>query len=339
MRFKLLSLLFLIFTINVMGQGIITGPKPKKTTTVENKSKEKIAKPRTTESKCSQCGKVLSRCQYNGHHPSGFEVSFACTTPEAKTKLIIDGVEYGEANGKKYLSVGTHKMKVVADEYEDFERSITVDSPSNVISFAMTKKTYMHNGHRYVDLGLSVMWATCNIGADNMQDTGGYYAWGETSAKDKYEWSNYKHCYNGYPSHLTKYCISKHGEVDNTYTLQKQDDVASVQWGGTWRMPTEDEYGELLEKCTHEWGRLNGEYGMMFTSRINGKQLFLPAAGSDLSPSVKPEVGKYGCYWTRKVSWSKSYQAHYLKFDSGGCYRSSEGTRSYGYSVRAVCPK
>ena len=89
-----------------------------------------------------------------------------------------------------------------------------------------------------VDLGLSVKWASCNVGATTPEDCGDYYAWGEIEEKENYDWSTYKWCNGSYDTQ-TKYCTnSSYGTVDNKTTLDLEDDVAHVKWGGSWRMPT-----------------------------------------------------------------------------------------------------
>ncbi|MBP5715572.1 MAG: M56 family metallopeptidase, partial [Bacteroidales bacterium] len=106
--------------------------------------------------------------------------------------------------------------------------------------------------HPSVDLGLSVKWATMNIGANNPEDYGDYFAWGETSAKETYSIANYKHV-NPADSTLTKYCINaEYGKVDNRVLLDEIDDAAAANWGGNWRMPTFLEWSELFTVCTWE---------------------------------------------------------------------------------------
>jgi hypothetical protein len=103
-----------------------------------------------------------------------------------------------------------------------------------------------------VDLGLSVKWANMNIGADNSWKYGDYFAWGETSAKDNYNWSSYSLC-DGTDKTMTKYCtLSEYGTVDNKTTLEPADDVARVKLGGNWRMPTEAEMDELVNTLRHK---------------------------------------------------------------------------------------
>ena len=136
--------------------------------------------------------------------------------------------------------------------------------------------------HEYVDLGLSVKWATCNVGASKPEEYGDYFAWGETQPKNTYDWSTYKWCNGSYDTQ-TKYCTkSSYGTVDNKTQLELSDDAARANWGGSWRMPTDAEMTELREQCTWTWTTQNGVYGYKVTSKKSGytnKSIFLPAAG------------------------------------------------------------
>ena len=133
---------------------------------------------------------------------------------------------------------------------------------------------------RAIDLGLpsGIKWASCNVGATEPWEYGGYYAWGETEEKSNYDTSTYKYCNGSYFS-MTKYCTSSSfGTVDNKTTLEPGDDVAHVKWGGSWRMPTKAEQDELRNNCTWTWTTLNGVDGYRVTGP-NGNSIFLPAAG------------------------------------------------------------
>ena len=111
---------------------------------------------------------------------------------------------------------------------------------------------------RAIDLGLSVKWASCNVGATAPEEYGGYYAWGETEEKSDYNWITYKHCNGSNETTMTKYCTdSSYGTVDNKTTLEQEDDVATVKWGGNWRIPTREELQELIDKCTWTWTTYN----------------------------------------------------------------------------------
>ena len=199
-----------------------------------------------------------------------------------------------------------------------------------------TEMANTENGHAYVDLGLSVKWATMNVGASKSEDYGDYFAWGEIAPKEEYSWSTYTYC-NGSSSSLTKYNYnSSLGFVDNKTQLELSDDAARANWGGKWRMPTDAELTELREQCTWTWTTENGINGYKVTSRINGKSIFLPAAGNRTGPLLG-SVGD-GYYWSSSISTEGSpVGAYYLYFLSGSVNR-YDGSRDYGQSVRPVCP-
>ena len=191
----------------------------------------------------------------------------------------------------------------------------------------------------YVDLGLSVLWATCNVGAESPEDYGDYFAWGEVEPKENYDWTTYKYC-NGSPLTLTKYCnnnsLGNNGFTDNKTVLEPEDDAATVNWGGSWRMPTDEELTELREKCTWTWTTQSGVNGYKVVGP-NGNSIFLPAVGIMLGASLG-YVGSYGGYWLSSLSTSDSYYANRMDFDSNGVYWNF-CDRNYGQSVRPVCPQ
>lgn len=204
-----------------------------------------------------------------------------------------------------------------------------IDDPSG-------KDTGKENGYTWVDLGLSVKWATMNVGATTPEDYGYYFAWGETAEKKDYSWSTYKHC-KGTSSTLTKYCTdSEYGTMDNKTTLEAEDDAAHVNWGGTWRMPTDAEWTELRGQCTWEWTTQNGINGYLVTSKKNGNSIFLPASGYRDDADLY-DVGSGGYWWSSSLDEDYSGIAYYVGFDSNDVSRSLSN-RYYGLSVRPVCP-
>lgn len=196
--------------------------------------------------------------------------------------------------------------------------------------------TSLANVHEYVDLGLpsGLKWATCNVGANNPWEDGGYYAWGETEEKECYSWSTYKWC-KGSKTTMTKYCTdSDYGTVDNKTVLAPEDDVAHVKWGGTWRMPTIDEQRELLSECIWEWTKLNGIPGYNVTG-FNGNSIFLPAAGCRLDTEPR-DRGVEGYYWSSSLNSNAANGAHSLGFSSD-VHKWYNGYRRGGRYVRPVC--
>ena len=193
-------------------------------------------------------------------------------------------------------------------------------------------------GYAYVDLGLSVKWATCNVGAQVPEELGDYYAWGEVETKTTYDWSTYKWC-DGSNNTLTKYNTeSEYGIVDGKTTLDPEDDVAHVKWGGNWRMPTSVEIQELINSCTWKKVRQNGVYGFNVTSNRSGytnRSIFLPLTGYYLGSSL--ENLETGLYWSCSIGANSPSKAKYFYCNSS-YQRSSDNTRYVGYAVRPVCP-
>ena len=150
------------------------------------------------------------------------------------------------------------------------------------------------SGVQAVDLGLSVKWASCNVGANKPEEYGDYFAWGEVKPKSVYNWTTYKYC-KGTNKTMTKYSTdSYYGIVDNKTTLEAQDDAATANWGGAWRMPTKAEQDELRTKCTWVWTTLNGVNGYKVIGS-NGNSIFLPAAGCMYRRSLS-NAGSRGYY-------------------------------------------
>ena len=177
----------------------------------------------------------------------------------------------------------------------------------------------IENGHEWVDLGLSVKWATCNVGADSPEEDGDYFAWGEVRPKagkygtPEYTGDNYK--FYKY-SLFGKLTVLKY--FDGIEQLALCDDAANAQWGKGWRMPTIEEFIELIENCTMEWKKVNGVKGRLFTSKVNGNSIFLPPVGMckvEWGESVPySESGDCGYYWSSSSDKNDITHAHLLYF-------------------------
>lgn len=187
-----------------------------------------------------------------------------------------------------------------------------------------------------VDLGLSVKWASFNVGASSPDEYGGYYAWGETEEKEVYGWDNYKWC-NGDYNTMMKYCSNEsYGTVDSKIVLDLEDDVAHVKWGGNWRMPTTEEQLELIKECNWRWMFLETTYGCEVTGP-NGNCIFLPAAGYR-SGAFTLLRGDLSYYWSSSLyNGDYSNGAYNVFFGFDKKYGRSANNRYSGYSVRPVC--
>ena len=171
--------------------------------------------------------------------------------------------------------------------------------------------------HAYVDLGLpsGLLWATCNMGANTPDDYGDYFAWGEIAPKPTYTNENYNYS-------------------DNHSILPPDHDAATVNWGGSWRMPTQEEFQELLDNTTSQWTSQNGMNGMLFTSTTNSNSIFLPAAGDG---NNLISAGKIGSYWSSFLSLDNQFYAKRLYFSFGPTTSlQNDIYRYYGLTVRPV---
>ena len=191
-----------------------------------------------------------------------------------------------------------------------------------VLAIASCKSEDPYNGHEYVDLGLSVKWATCNVGAQNPEDYGEYFAWGEIRPKTIYTWTGYRFRTSGDAPHNIKLSKYYSGELMNNHkktVLDLADDVANVKWGGNWRMPTKEEIEELNWNCDWVWTTQNGIKGVKITSKVEGytdRSIFIPAAGYR-SDSRQLFAGVSGECWS-STSTNQNTSAYNLFFNSVG---------------------
>ena len=293
------------------------------------------------------------------------------TTYTVKSTLKIDGEAY--STSELGVCYGTNETptvngrKVSTNEVDDennfvltlvtissdtvyYRSYVIIDNVAHygeIKSFIGTRNE--SNGYEFVDLGLSVLWATCNVGASAPEEYGNYYAWGETEPKTEYSWSTYKYCKGSYTS-LTKYNNhSSYGSVDNKTTLDTEDDVAHVIWGGDWRMPTQAEFEELFKNCTWKWTSQNGINGYWVTSKKSGytdRSIFLPAAGWCRDANIN-YAGIFGYYWSSSLGTADPSDARNLCFisdnhatgDIPDNHVTGDNSRSNGDSVRPVCSK
>ena len=190
------------------------------------------------------------------------------------------------------------------------------------------------NGHQWVDLGLSVKWATCNVGATSPEEYGEYYAWGEVRAKLRYDWDNYFDCKDpknwGENSAWEVYKIGKETQIKSS----SGHDTARENWGGNWRMPTYDEFVELSRKCNWIWSSEDGHSGYTVVG-ANGNSIFLPAAGCHRESNIFNE-GVTGLYWTNALSLKDAGSAKSLDFDQKTHDTDYDRYRKFGISIRPV---
>lgn len=206
---------------------------------------------------------------------------------------------------------------------------------SDLTLYALWYKNESTLLHNYVDLGLSVKWATCNVGANLPEEAGYYFAWGETKPKAMYNYENYIHCSKFWE--ITKYNNEDNG--DGKTELEVTDDAGSVNWGGEWRMPTKVELEELRSLCTWNWTVRNNVYGYLITSKINGNSIFIPAAKchDDYNNDDDSDNRVINCVWGASLNHSDSNEAYIIKFDSDNVSL-GVNKRYIGCSIRPVLP-
>lgn len=206
-------------------------------------------------------------------------------------------------------------------------------------------------GYTYVDLGFPsrTLWATYNVGAELPVEYGDYFAWGETSPKDRYVAETYVF-FNGYKdgkeshSQFSKYVMHKeNGKPDGKDKLENSDDAAYVNWGHNWCMPTQEQVEELGKLCEF-WRKdvyVNGKQviGYIGESKLNGNRIYIPAAGWEYSDT--PNAHMWLWYWTAELSAEADYYAKYMLYNEelGGISYWDGTSRWQGLPVRAVVKK
>ena len=195
------------------------------------------------------------------------------------------------------------KFKIVTDEHERTILQAITNSGSS-------------NRHNYVDLGLPsrTLWATCNVGAYSPDEYGDYFAWGETKQKKSYTKNNYT--YN-----------------DNPKSLPINADVAYTNWGIDWRIPTKEEFEELIDRCTWEWTIQNKKKGYLITGP-NGNSIFLPASGFYFEDKWFSDNIPIAFYWS-STSYGEGAGAWSFYFKSD-IYKMYNDYRYCGLTIRPV---
>lgn len=249
-------------------------------------------------------------------------------------------------NGEKLALKDKTTQNLNAGEALAHKCDVSYDETKKILTATLSNPTPDTNGREYVDLGLpsGTLWATMNVGADNPEDYGDYFAWGETTGYSSdtsdgyvFDWTSYKWC-NGSRTSITKYCTdSSYGTVDNKTELDLEDDAANVLWGGDWRIPSNAQIEELcnIAYTTTTSTTTNGVSGVLITSKSNGKSIFLPSAGFRYNGLMSN--GSFGFYTTRSL-YSESDKTYVINTFMGYAFPSND-LRSLGFSVRPACSK
>ena len=285
---------------------------------------------------------AVNRSDIEGNSPDLTEEEFSCTVDAPADKLISnEGIISGSLH-----ALALNYTKGVAGEMEiayKFTDSYTVagrEFPNEYsLSFSIVSEM------ECVDLGLSVKWATCNLGASKPTEYGGYYQWAGTKdvsdTKIKLSWDNCPyHTGLSSSSGWTKYNMDpSYGTVDDKAVLESMDDAASVVLGGKWRMPTYEEWKELLntDNCSWTWTAIDGVNGYKVQSNKSGytdNWIFLPAAGYRNNDGFN-YLGSSGGYWSSSLKSGHPGYAGCMGFYSNSV-GSGYNYRCFGLSVRPV---
>lgn len=259
------------------------------------------------------------------------------TSVDADDNIKV-GVAYATSKDAIH-SDSTFRMKTVYTEDDD-ECVITIDGLFVNTTYYYASFTFFNGVYAFsniksfttknvaVDLGLSVKWATCNVGAFSPEEYGDYFAWSETKPKSSY-FSDNSITYGLSPSEL-----ESRGIIGSDGNLTAAHDAATANWGGSWRMPTFDEIKELLYNCIWKWTTCNGVNGQLVTGP-NGNSIFLPAAGYRVGIDFCNR-GLDGEYWSATLDEIYSFLAYNLDFSSDYNLYFNNYDRYYGFTVRPV---
>ena len=245
-----------------------------------------------------------------------------CYSSSTSTPTISDNVESSDSglgsfmiNLDGLMAGTTYYVRAYAVNAEGISYGKSINFKTNT-----PPTNGKENGHEYVELGLSVKWATCNLGANTPSDAGGYYRFGELTPK-----------------------TSSSGRYEGCPAYSISNDAAYNNWGGSWRLPTASEAEELANNCTWTWTSINGMNGYQVVGK-NGNSIFLPAAGYMYESSYNVTYyGENGFYWTSTVKNAGSTWYRLLFYKDSGVMKSCNtwGNPQYGsyaHPIRPVCP-
>ncbi|MBR4155814.1 MAG: hypothetical protein IKU01_03800 [Bacteroidales bacterium] len=243
-----------------------------------------------------------------------YQVAIATCNDESKSADLYNSITTAQKCEELLIQADEAYKKKKYSEAKKLYQSILKYNPSDKFSkkrvslcsnnTSQSKQEKQTVQHEYVDLGLSVKWATCNVGASKPEDYGNKYAWGETKTKTEYTKSN----------------STTHGKYMKDIKGDAQYDAATANWGDNWRMPTGEEFKELINKCTWTYTTQDGKSGYKVTGP-NGNSIFL--SGTD--------------YWSGSTNYRDVDNQYSGYFSSKNMYYTAE--RFNGKLVRPVYDK
>ena len=252
-----------------------------------------------------------------------------------------------------YGALGEWRSWVVEQQQADWNQTDTnaVDYIKNKPNVALKSDIYTivgdANGHDYVEIG-GIKWATMNVGANSVTDTGLYFQWGDIqgytaaqcgsgSGQKYFGGADYK--YGDGTSSPGSSGMTKYNNTDGKTVLDAEDDAVTATWGGNWRMPTAAEFQALDAAVNTEWVsdyQGSGIAGLVCTDKTDSsKVLFFPACGICSNGSAR-NVGNYGGYWSSSLYSNSVQRARYLDFVSNRVVWQTDNLRYIGCIVRGV---
>ena len=245
------------------------------------------------------------------------------------------------------------KIFSLTSEYETAKSGGTLITPNVSLINEDNSVRYLpelddpYNGHEYVEIG-GLKWATMNIGATSPEEAGLYFAWGDTQGytveqvgsgegQKYFGWADYKYG-NGTslpdPTEMAKY-MTKYNSTDGLTTLEAVDDAAVANWGGSWRIPTTDEFQALGAAVNTTWTQVNNVYGILCTDKTDeSKTLFFPANGN-CSAGVQ-YTGNHCVYWSSSLDTKYKENAYIVNLSSSNALWDTHAPRLIGFAVRPV---
>ena len=277
-------------------------------------------------------GELETYSRYDVNHKDGVNVTDVTEVVNRAKKVNGDESQVVDAEA---LNAVLKDIYAAISELKTLKSS--VEAVRNEVS-KLLQNALPDDYHEYVDLGFGPKWATMNVGAENAYEAGLYVQWGATAAQTEWTgWPNYFD-WAGTSSGIIS-CKIYHDSEGGYTTLMSVHDFAAKSWGGTWRIPTSEEWQALIDNCTLTWNQWDHGYNVV--SKINGKSIFLPATGyyGDGPDHEKLQEETAAYYWTS--SYCPDNYGHHFAY----CFFGADGeeattkwrNRTFVLPVRPVC--
>ena len=320
--------IFSTFALIVLGFGLVSCEEEKELEQVKGPQVVTLSAANGANYSVVLSGKVSGLEQVALDYQTGFEYSASEFFSKKSTACVFASNEYSE------IPFAVTLTDIIPGQ-KYYYRAFYINQMLIYYGEVSTFQTEEWKGPEAVDLGLSVKWADVNVDAYRPWERGNFYAWGELEPKESYKSNNYRFYHEG-TMKLTKYCNDKtygyEEYTDNLSSLEPEDDVASVKWGGNWRMPSKAEFEELMDSTNCAWiyTTMGGMTGYKVQSKKNGNSIFLPDASDS-----------HGCggglYWANCIEPDLAAAAPNLYFNHAmNRFYINTYIRDVGLTIRPV---